>query len=298
MTDTTDFIALDVETANADLASICSIGLVHFKGGKLFKSLTILVDPEDEFDPLNISVHGIRPEDVIGKPTMTKVFPVIGAALQDAAIVHHSPFDRTALWRAAEKYGTAGLPCFWLDNLQVARRTWEHFKLDGGYGLANLAQAFSFEFRHHDAAEDARIAGQLLLKAISDGGVSLQQWIDDLGYASSSPGLAPKRVKPPAYPKIARKGDGDGPLLGETVTFTGRLSMSRDTAANQASVAGADVADSVSKRTTILVVGDQDLRATKGQEKSTKHRRAEELIAKGCSIKIVGESDFIVMTVN
>jgi DNA polymerase-3 subunit epsilon len=296
MTGITDFIALDVETANADLASICSIGLVHFKGGEIFKSLTILVDPEDDFDPINISIHGIRPDDVAGKPTMAKVFPIISAALQDAAIVHHSPFDRTALWRSAEKYGTDGLPCFWLDNLQVARRTWDRFKLAGGYGLANLAQAFSLEFRHHDAAEDARIAGQLLLKAVTDGGVTLQQWIDELGYASACSGIAPKRIKPPRNPKVAREGDGDGPLLGETVAFTGRLTIAREAAAAQAAVAGADVTDSVSKRTTILVVGDQDLRATKGQKKSTKHRRAEELIAKGCSIKIVGESDFLVMT--
>jgi DNA polymerase-3 subunit epsilon len=56
-----DFIALDIETANADFASICSIGLVHFKGAEVFKSLTILVDPEDHFDPLNIGIHGIVP---------------------------------------------------------------------------------------------------------------------------------------------------------------------------------------------------------------------------------------------
>lgn len=78
-------------------------------------------------------------------------------------------------------------------------------------------------------------------------------------------------------PRIARKGHGDGPLLGETIAFTGRLSMSRELAAMQASFVGAEIADSVSKRTTILVVGDQDLRVTKGQE-SAKHRRAEELI--------------------
>ena len=190
----TDFVALDVETANADFASICSIGLVHFKRGAVFKSLTILVDPEDQFDPINTSIHGIRPEDVAGKPTMAKVFPVIGAALQDAAIVHHSPFDRTALSRAAIKDGTGGLPCFWLDNLQVARKTWDHFRMDGGYGLANLAQAFGLQFRHHDAAEDARVAGMLLLRAIADGGIGLQQWVDNLGYASTADG-APKRIK-------------------------------------------------------------------------------------------------------
>jgi tetratricopeptide (TPR) repeat protein len=65
-----DFIALDVETANADFASICSIGLAHFKSGELFKTLTILVDPEDDFDPINISIHGITPDAVAGKPNM------------------------------------------------------------------------------------------------------------------------------------------------------------------------------------------------------------------------------------
>ena len=54
VSEVTDFIALDVETANADFASICSIGFVHFRSGAVFKSLTILVDPEDEFDALNI----------------------------------------------------------------------------------------------------------------------------------------------------------------------------------------------------------------------------------------------------
>ena len=45
---------------------------------------------------------------------MAKVFPVIGSALKDAAIVHHSPFDRTALSRAAAKYGTGELHVFGL----------------------------------------------------------------------------------------------------------------------------------------------------------------------------------------
>jgi DNA polymerase-3 subunit epsilon len=58
---------------------------------------------------------------------------------------------------------------------------------------------------------------------------------------------------------------------------------------------GCHVADIGSKRTTILVVGDQDLRLTKGNEKSSRHRKAEELIAAGVSIKIVGEGDFMLM---
>lgn len=280
-----DFIALDVETANADSASICSIGLAHFKSGKVFKSLTILVDPEDEFDPINISIHGITPEMAIGKPTMAQVFPVIAPFFTDVVVVHHSPFDKTAIKRAAAKYGTATLDCIWLDTLRVARRAWPWFSEDGkGYGLARLADEFSIEFRHHDAAEDARAAGLVLLKAEAHSGLGIIDWL--------------KRVEQPVVPKsgsLAQHGDPTGPLAGDVIVFTGQLEMTREHAASLAAKAGCEVVDGVNKRATLLVVGEQDLRATKGQEKSAKHRKAEKLISEGQNLRIVGEDDFLRM---
>ncbi|WP_354115154.1 exonuclease domain-containing protein [Bradyrhizobium sp. LA7.1] len=251
----TDFIALDVETANSDFSSICSIGLVHFRGGELFKSLTILVDPEDDFSSANIAIHGIRPEDVAGKPTMATVFPVIGNALRDTAVVHHSPFDRTALARAATKYGADGLPCFWLDSVQVARRAWAGYGSNGGYGLKNLAASFGIEFKHHDAAEDARAAGLIVTRAIADTKISLQSWIDDIGYESRSEGGPRPINRKVDWKRHAQDGNPDGTLFGETIVFTGALSIARDQAAQMASAAGCRVADSVSKKVTILVVG-------------------------------------------
>lgn len=292
----TDYIALDVETANSDFASICSIGLVHFRQGEVFKSLTILVDPEDDFSPMNISIHGIRPEDVVGKPTMAKVFPVISQALEDTAIVHHSPFDRTAIARAASKYATAGLPCTWVDSCQIAKRVWTDFKGNGGHGLAHLCDAFQIQFKHHDAAEDARAAGLIVQRAIKETGIGFAEWVEEFGYRSSSHDPIPKRINPTKYPaKIARQGIDGGPLDGEVVAFTGALSMPRDEAAELAARAGCDVVDSVSKKLTLLVVGDQDLRATKGQEKSSKQRKAEDYILKGQRIRLVRESDFMMM---
>lgn len=291
----TDFIALDVETANSDFASICSIGLVHFRGGVVFKSLTILVDPEDDFSLANIAIHGIRPEDVSGKPTMAKVFPVISDALRNTAIVHHSPFDRTAFARAADRYGTDGLPCIWLDSLQAARRAWEGYGSNGGYGLKNLATSFGIEFKHHDAAEDARAAGLIMLRAITDTKISLQSWIDNIGYESVA-GAPPRPFKRKTdWGRHSQDGNPDGPLFGETIVFTGALSIERAQAAQMAAIAGCKVADSVSKKITILVVGDQDLRLTHGQEKSTKHRKVEAMIVEGAPIRIVRESDFMMM---
>jgi DNA polymerase-3 subunit epsilon len=291
-----DFIALDVETANADFGSICSVGLVHFKDGAVFKSLDILVDPEDAFDPANIRIHGITPEKVAGKPNMARVIPVIAAALENAVIVHHSPFDRTALARAAGRYRTGGLPCAWVDSCQAAKRTWDQFRGNGGYGLANLTKSFGIEFTHHQAVDDARASGMLMLLAIEASGTPLHRWVDDIGYASTVD-TSPRRIQAPAYAgkKVAQSGLSDGPLAGETVVFTGALQIARQQAASDAASAGCDVADSVTKKTTILVVGDQDLRLTKGQEKSSKHRKAESMIANGATIRIVGETDFMLM---
>ena len=65
------------------------------------------------------------------------------------------------------------------------------------------------------------------------------------------------------------------------LVFTGALSIPRHEAADAAAAAGCRVDDSVTKHTTLLVVGDQDLRVLNGHEKSSKHRKAEMLIAKG-----------------
>ena len=60
----------------------------------------------------------------------------------------------------------------------------------------------------------------------------------------------------------------------------------------KASKAGCSITDSISKATTLLIVGDQDIRRLAGHEKSLKHRRAEDLILKGHPIRIMSESDF------
>jgi len=49
----------------------------------------------------------------------------------------------------------------------------------------------------------------------------------------------------------------------------------------------------VNKKVTLLVVGDQDVLKLAGQEKSSKHRKAEALIAAGQEIRILRESDFL-----
>jgi DNA polymerase-3 subunit epsilon len=68
--------------------------------------------------------------------------------------------------------------------------------------------------------------------------------------------------------------------------------MTRHDAGVAATKAGCQVDDGVTKHTTLLVIGDQDIRKLAGHEKSSKHRKAEGLIQKGQRIRIIGETDF------
>lgn len=278
-----DFVALDVETANADLASICAVGLVHFRAGEVFRSLDILVDPQDYFDPGHVFIHGITAEQVRGKPTMREVLPAIAANLARSIIVHHTAFDRAAFQKSSTKSGVAMPDVEWLDSARVARRAWSECA-HSGYGLSALAARFGIAFRHHQAVEDARVAGMIVLRAIADTGVSLQAWCERLDQTFGT-GCVEQRPH--------RDGRPDGPLVGETVAFTGQLHISRSEAADLAATAGCNVRGGVTRETTLLVVGDQDLRLLNGHDKSTKHRKAEKLIAQGLPLRIIGESDFV-----
>lgn len=274
------FVAIDVETANADLTSICQIGSALFVGEQAPRIWQSYVNPQDYFDPVNVSLHGISEEDVGQAPTFPEIHTRLLGLFKDQVVVSHTHFDRVALRRACDKHGLSDFSCSWLDSASVARRAWPNLS-DTGYGLASVCHNLGIEFEHHVAGEDARVAGQIVSRAVADTGLGVTDWL--------------KRVCQPirgATDLIAQDGDPEGPLTGETIVFTGALSVPRRIAAGKAATSGCDVARSVTRKTTLLVVGDQDVRRLAGHDKSSKHRKAEKLIQKGQNIRILTESDF------
>ncbi len=282
------FIAVDFETANADLASICQIGGVSFEDGKVVEAWGSLVNPEDYFDGMNVSIHGIDEDMVEHAPKFPDLFGRLGSRLRGEIVVSHTSFDRIALAQALEKYRLTEVECIWLDSARVVRRAWSEFAWKG-YGLGNVCDALGIQFKHHDATEDARAAGEVLLRAMRMTGLDLEGWLrrvkQPIDLSAGGPGGS-----------IAMEGNRDGPLAGEEVVFTGALSMTRRKAAALAAALGCDVAASVKKTTTLLVVGDQDIRKLAGNEKSAKHRKAEELVGRGQPIRFLKESDFLRLT--
>jgi DNA polymerase III subunit epsilon len=125
----------------------------------------------------------------------------------------------------------------------------------------------------------------VLLAAVEATGLDIESWL--------------KRVKQPIDPTnissgsaIMRDGNPEGQLYGEVMVFTGALQIPRREAADLAASIGCSVVEGVTKKTSLLVVGDQDVSKLAGKEKSSKHLKAEELIKKGQKIRIIKESDF------
>jgi DNA polymerase-3 subunit epsilon len=279
------FSALDVETANADLSSICQVGIVVFEEGQLPASWVSLVNPEAPFSPTNTFIHGITESMVQDAPKFPQIFGQVSELLSNQIVVSHTHFDRVAFDRVITKYTLPEIACRWLDSARVTRRAWPQFSRCG-YGLADISEFLGIEFQHHAAHEDARAAGEVVLRAILETGIDLESW---LGRAMSR---TQSRSGGGSEYKIALDGNPEGPLFGEVIVFTGSLTMVRSEAAAMAAEAGCTVEVGVTKKTTLLVVGDQDIYKLAGHEKSQKHRKSEELIQKGQQIRILSEGDF------
>ena len=279
-----NFVAIDVETANPDMGSICQIGVATFVDGCLTEEWSTLVDPEDYFDDVNVSIHGIEASMVRGQPKLPQIADRLRATLENTVSVCHTHFDRVALARAYIKYKLRPISTTWLDSARVVRRTWKDLAWKG-YGLASVCIRIGYEFKHHDALEDAKAAGYVLLAALRESQQDLDAW--------------KRRINQPINPEqsssgaaIQRDGNPEGDLYGEIIVFTGALELPRTEAANFAAKVGCQVAPNVTKKTTILVVGDQDITKLAGHEKSSKHRKAEQLVAEGHRLRIIRETDF------
>jgi DNA polymerase-3 subunit epsilon len=276
------FVAIDVETANPNMSSICQIGLVQFEDGKETRCDSAFVNPQTWFDPGNVAVHGIDAETVRGAKTFEQLHGWLHGWTADQVVVCHTHFDRVALGQACSAAAASALSCTWLDSARVTRRTWPQFA-QRGYGLANVAAHCGITFQHHDALHDARTAGLILLRAVEETGHDIAAWLQRV------------RRSITVSEAIRRTGDGDGALTGEMIVFTGALQLARREAADMAAAAGGDVLPGVTKHTTMLVVGDQDISKLNGHDKSSKHMKAEKLIMSGQQIRIIGESDFMAL---
>ena len=291
-----NFVAIDFETANFARASACSVGVVRVEDGKPRESAEWFIDPPGGAYFTNTFIHGITEDDVIGAPSWESSIDRLADFAGELPLVAYSGFDRGVYNAANTLIGLPDRGFDWRNAHSLARRRLaapDHSLSD--YRLPTVASYLGIsEFDHHSAAADAEACADIVLRvAALDGHTDLDGLWPDRVYGTRTRVYVPKGPLPEAN----LEADPDHPLFGQSICFTGKLdSFTQGEAERIAADFGAKVEDNVTKRTTLVVVGQFDpahLRA--GAKLSNKATKAATLASKGQAIEIVDEVAFLAL---
>lgn len=298
------YVALDVETANYSRGSICSIGLVKFLDGVPTDTFYSLVNPEEPFDDYNTFIHGIDANAVANSPTFPEIKQQLLEFIDGLTIVaHFAQFDMGAIADAYAKYELELDDIEYLCSYRLAK-----VAMPGqlNYKLKRLAKALKIELDHHNALSDAKASGLILAHLISSNRFDdLETFLKHFRYDKKgklgAKGFRRKKdlaykenlLYQPTAEEIAKM-DPNHVFYGLHFCFTGKLErMTRKEANRAAALVGAIPENSVTQKTNILVVGEQDWRVVGTEGLSTKMKKAQSLLEKGHDIEIMTEDDFI-----
>lgn len=290
------FTAIDFETANNFRASACTVGMTKVRAGVVVDQVSWLMKPlpgYDDFHPVNIGIHGITAAQVRNMPDWRRVHgPMMDFIGGDALVGHNVSFEKSVISKANEICGLPAPAADFHCTLQLARK---HLEL-GHYTLSDVVGALELPaFNHHDAGDDARASALITIELAKRNGASTLAalWPAASGKAAARvPGYfsAGYTRKLADLPQANPRANPYGPLYGQTIVFSGDLAaMPRTEAQDAAAAKGATIANSTTKKVTMVVSAEVD----GGSRSSAKVRRAHELADAGQGIQVVGELAFL-----
>ena len=164
-----DFIAIDFETANTYQNSACSVGLVRFVDGEEVESVHSLIRPPKMYfiPEWTEEIHHICADDVREMPKFPEIWnsivmPFVSKTPNLPFVAHNASFDMGVI-QTCYQYYEMGVPDFrYFDSLQLARKTWSNFDC---HKLTFLGEQFGIEYNAHDAQDDSRTCGKIIVLA-------------------------------------------------------------------------------------------------------------------------------------
>ena len=162
-----DFAAIDFETANENRCSVCSVGVVIVRGGKIVDSFYSLIHPEPEYYQWFCKqVHGLCEEDTYDAPVFPYVWEKIAPMIEGLPLVaHNSPFDEGCLKEVFKVHQMDYPDYTFYDTCAASRRHFGHRLPD--HQLQTVAAACGFDLqRHHHALADAEACAAIALRLL------------------------------------------------------------------------------------------------------------------------------------
>lgn len=158
-----DFAALDFETANEQLSSVCSIGVVVVRSGIITDKYYSLIKPEPEYYSYwNTRVHGLTMADTENAAVFPSVWKEIEPLIEGLPIVaHNKGFDENCLKSVFRMYQMDYPDYDFHCSLQMSRKAFRHLP---NHKLSTVAEYIGFQFTHHHALEDAEACANIVME--------------------------------------------------------------------------------------------------------------------------------------
>ena len=150
-----DFAAIDFETANNERSSVCSVGVVIVRDGKIADSFYSLIQPEPNYYNYRCSqVHGLCREDTEEAAAFPDVWEKIEPLIEGLPLVaHNKTFDEGCLKAVFRVYQMDYPDYEFHDTLCVSRHKLPWLE---NHQLHTVAAELGYRLEnHHHALADA-----------------------------------------------------------------------------------------------------------------------------------------------
>lgn len=162
-----DFAAIDFETANNARSSVCSVGVVIVREGKICDSFYSLIRPEPNFYTYwTTQIHGLTRMDTEDTDPFPVVWEKVAPLIEGLPLVaHNSPFDEGCLKAVHREFGMEYPGYEFHCTCRAARKLLGN-KVEN-HQLQTVADYCGYHLAHHhhalaDAEACAAIALELL----------------------------------------------------------------------------------------------------------------------------------------
>ena len=161
-----NFAAIDFETANGERSSVCSVGVVVVRDGKVADTFYSLIQPEPNYYSYWCRcVHGLGHSDTDDAPLFPDVWKQVEPIIKGLPLVaHNSAFDERCLRAVFRTYGMDYPDYEFHDTLRAARRALPHLR---NHQLHTVSAVLGYDLqRHHHALADAEAAAWIARKLL------------------------------------------------------------------------------------------------------------------------------------
>lgn len=291
-----DYCVIDIETTglSPDWDSIIEIAASKFHKGNLVDTFTSLIKPDDFttdesfLDDFIVNLTGIT-DEMLSKADSTalvlsKFYSFIGNSI---LVGHNVNFDINFLYDNCEHVIHKYLSNDFIDTMRLSRRI--HKELNH-HKLSDLVQYYNLSYENaHRALSDVEITSKCYICLVNE----ITEKYESLEAFSKACRRSRSGVRADDISTSKTDFDTSNLLYGKVCVFTGTLEkMVRKEAMQIVADLDGKNADSVTKKTNYLILGNNDYCKSIKDGKSSKQKKAEKLKLDGYDIEIIPENVF------